>query len=82
MNATLFNKPQGSGSRAQRKSWNGGSSRSPASTTSLSPNHRVPSGSSSWERSASTGEAYFEDRGTQPPTVPRQQLEATVSTLN
>ena len=92
MDAALFNKPQGSGARGHRNSPNGGGSRSPASTASVSPNSRVPRGSSnepsleiahSRDRvRVSRAEAYSEDGGTQPPMVPRKQLEATVSTLN
>ena len=81
MDAALFNKPQGSGSRAPRKTPNGGGSKQPAPTAATSPNSRAARGSSSCERGAGTAESHLEERGPQPSMVPRQQLEATVSTL-
>ena len=80
MDAALFNKPQGSGSRAPRKTPNGGGSKQPAPTAATSPNSRAARGSSSCERGAGTAESHLEERGPQPSMVPRQQLEATVST--
>ena len=81
MDAALFSKPQGSGPRAHRKSPNGSASgRHLVGAAAMSPS-RAARGSSGWERSASTAEAYYEDRGILPVMIPRPQLDATVSTL-